>query len=199
MPKIICVAGVKTDFPINNDYLYVGVDRGALYIAEKNITMEYAIGDFDSITCIEYEKIKANSKKIIKLNPCKDDSDTEHALRFLSNQYDDIDLYGVCGKRLDHFLNVFKLLENSDINFSINDEKNKIYKLKKGEYKIDTKMKYFSIYAIDEAIITLKNVKYPLERRKLIYSDLYCLSNEAEADAIIIVHSGEVIFCETND
>ena len=56
------------------DKFVVGIDKGAYLATINNIELDLAVGDFDSVTLEELKTI--NAKKIIKLNPIKDETDT---------------------------------------------------------------------------------------------------------------------------
>ena len=64
---------------MQNDFInkyVIGVDKGALYCLENNIKMDCAIGDYDSIDEKPYIEINKITK-VIKLNPIKDETDTQ--------------------------------------------------------------------------------------------------------------------------
>ena len=69
---------------INKEYLkdaqIIGVDRGALNAINNGIRLDISIGDFDSVSENEFNLIKTNSNKIIKLNKIKDETDTNEAI-----------------------------------------------------------------------------------------------------------------------
>ena len=74
-------------------YIYVGVDRGAILALENKIPLTYAIGDFDSINDLEYNKLRQQVKTIINLPKMKDDTDTEAAIKHF-NDGKEIEIYG---------------------------------------------------------------------------------------------------------
>ena len=49
----------------------IGVDYGALTAVNQGLHLNLAIGDFDSVTDLEFEVIKQASSEIIKLSPQK--------------------------------------------------------------------------------------------------------------------------------
>ena len=123
----------------NNDYdLIIGIDRGAYNLASNNIKMDIAYGDFDSVNEAEFELIKKYSKKIVKLNPIKDLSDTYQVIKDYKN-YDITILGGIYGKRIEHFYSNLLSLINYD-NIKIMDENSLIIKCKKGVYKNNPKI-----------------------------------------------------------
>lgn len=62
------------------DSIKVGIDKGSLDALNKGIKLDYAVGDFDSISQVDYDYLSQKVKNITKLNPIKDDTDTEHAI-----------------------------------------------------------------------------------------------------------------------
>ena len=86
--KILLVAGGELDIEVlkkvynglDNPYV-IGIDRGTLILLENGIKIDRAIGDFDSVTDEEREGI-LSKLDFEKLNPVKDDTDTEHALKY---------------------------------------------------------------------------------------------------------------------
>ncbi len=182
----------------NNDYdLIIGIDRGAYNLASNNIKMDIAYGDFDSVNEAEFELIKKYSKKIVKLNPVKDLSDTYQVIKDYKD-YDITILGGIYGKRIEHFYSNLLSLINYD-NIKIMDENSLIIKCKKGVYKNNPNYKFTSIFGIEDSIITLKNFKYNLDNYKLNRFDPLCLSNEGNEDSIIEVIEGSVFVIYSKD
>ena len=98
-----------------------GKDFGVLV---SNVKLDYAVGDFDSISAQELKTLESYTN-VIKLNPIKDETDTLYALRMF-REYDNLYLLGgISGSRIDHFVANLKLLyefenlviidENTDI------------------------------------------------------------------------------------
>ncbi|MGO2695660.1 thiamine diphosphokinase [Bavariicoccus seileri] len=86
--------------------LVVGVDRGAMRLLDQNFSVDLAVGDFDSVSEEEFNTIASLARKVVRLKPEKDDTDTEYALKMIAdmNRSDDIMLYGAFKGRLDHTL-----------------------------------------------------------------------------------------------
>lgn len=153
----------------------------------------YMIGDFDSTL----EKPYLKDEQIEVLPSHKDYTDTEMAiLEALRRGYDEIDLYGVTGGRLDHFVTIMRLLvKYQSIKLTIYDKFNKIYLLSAGEHEIFRhEYKYVSFFSVNEAILTLKNMLYPLDHYLLKYEDGLCVSNEILGDKGYAITTA-LIFC----
>ena len=94
------------------DREYIGVDHGVEELLKQGITPKFAIGDFDPY------KIEQTLENLnIQILPeRKDVTDTHAAIDYLlSKSYDEIEIYGATGGRLDHFFAVMCLLEKISI------------------------------------------------------------------------------------
>ncbi len=177
----------------NNCYdIIIGADRGALHALNNGIIPDISIGDFDSVSEIEFEKIKNNSKKLIQLNKIKDSSDTHEAIKLVSN-YDEIHILGgIKGKRIEHlFSNIIDLINYP--NLSIMDEDSLIETINDNNYKVKENYKFVSLYAIDEAIVDLIGFKYELNNYLLKRNDPLCLSNEIINNPKINLKKGKLL------
>lgn len=163
----------------------IGVDYGAYQLLERKLSLDYAFGDFDSISEEKLEKLIISGVKINQYQSEKDNTDTELALSFaLSLNPEVINLFGVTGKRLDHFLSVIYLFNKvieTNSKMYIYDDYNKIYLLKPGKYKImKSAYHYISFFAYHNEVnnLTLRNFKYELTNHFLNNHDSLCISNE---------------------
>lgn len=181
---------------------YIGADKGALVLADKGIRMAFAVGDFDSVTPREYERIAAACSEVIRLNPVKDDSDSEHAVNeALKRGYDEIWLCGALGGRADHMLVNLRLACRYAGKVWILDERNRIHAVAAGRYVLKRgNYSYISFFTDEEAVISLEGLKYGLQKRKISVRDLYTVSNEWTAEeAVLTVFSGTVLIMESRD
>lgn len=175
---------------------YIGVDQGVVHLYNQGIIPIVAIGDMDSIE----DMTLLENVNVMRVSSIKDDTDTALAIDYaIAHGYDDIDLYGVTQKRMDHFLAVICLLEKyQDDSITIYDEYNKIYVLKPGIHTIEkSDYHYFSIFAFDESIITLKDCHYPLDHYHLKRNDPLCVSNQITQDQAIIENSKTILLIES--
>lgn len=199
MRKVILIANRTTNVLREENCDYIGVDRGAMYCLENNISMLCALGDFDSLSKEQFDTLK-NETKLVCL-PCrKNETDGEYAIRYAhSLGYDEIDVYGVTGGRLDHFLTIFNLMKHSDISFRMIDEQNIMYCLNTGKHTIHKKNTYLSIFPCEDLNITLTGVEYPLNDVHVCEKDLYLVSNEIIDDVAHIQIDGKVCIVESKD
>ena len=199
--KCIVVLKLAEKIIYNKEYDYVGVDKGALTLANLHIPMIYAVGDFDSIEKDDLNIIKEYTNNLEVLNPIKDDSDSEHAIKKVySLEYEEIIVYGGLGGRLDHEIVNIKLCEKYPNKLIFVGEDNRLRSYKEGEYTFNKEYTYISLFAYEDSEVSWMNTKYLLDHATLKTTDLYGLSNEIEIEpAKLIVHKGKVLVIESND
>lgn len=191
----ICSAMAK-EIDISLDY--IGVDRGIEVLIDQGIKPIYAIGDFDSI---RDEHLLLNLK-MERLPTRKDVTDTHAALEYaIDKGYDEIDIYGVTGGRLDHFLGVMCLLEKySSIKVRIIDDQNIIELLEPGRHKVyGAEYKYFSLFACNGSYIDIEHAQYQLNNYYLKRDDPLCVSNQVIDNFAYIKNSDNIILVRTKD
>lgn len=170
----------------------VGVDGGALALMKEGISIDLAIGDFDSVTGEEFHELQNYAKRIEKLPAEKDLTDTEAALQFLIDEQmeiDQIQLIGLFGGRVDHLMSNIWLAFQPAFSAIVEkmilvDADNELSFYHPGEYEIqkDSTKKYLSFIgmtAIENLV--LKNVKYTLEGADFTYP-VALVSNEFLTD-----------------
>lgn len=202
MRKAVLVLKMASSVPLIEDAEYIGVDAGTLVCLKQHIPMKYAVGDFDSVSEAEWNEICTNVEHIEKLNPVKDDSDSEHAIKEAVDQgYEEILVYGALGGRVDHELVNIRLAYKYPNIVRLIGEKNIVYVVKEGEYTFDKKKRQFiSFFTDSQARITLEGFKYAIAHRDIFYTDTYTVSNEVEASqARLIVEKGTVCIIESSD
>ena len=194
---------IGNNYKLNkNDFIdsyIIGVDKGALFCLKNNIKMDLAVGDFDSVNKEDYELIKRTTK-IVKLNPIKDDTDTEHALNLVKDYDEILILGGIKGNRIEHFVSMLIYLKKFP-NLVIKDDYSIIFssskdlKIKKAE-----EYKYISIFSLDnDTLISLKGFKYNLDNFNLKEDNPLGVSNEIIDDYGIISLKGRIMIIRTRD
>lgn len=194
--KIGICSALATDIDLNLEY--IGVDRGVEVLINLGLKPIYAIGDFDSIK----NKHLLDELSIERLPTRKDVTDTHAALEYaLKKGYDEIDIYGVTGGRLDHFISAMCLLEKyADKKIRIIDQQNIIQLLLPGSHKVyRDQFKYFSLYALSEAYIDISGAEYPLNQYYLKRDDPLCVSNQVSGEVAIITNSNPIILIKSRD
>ncbi|MEG0076928.1 thiamine diphosphokinase [Anaerorhabdus sp.] len=201
LKRAILVANIKTDL-VQTYGDYIGIDRGALHLANQGKHMVLAVGDFDSIEIEEKELVYQMSDEVIQLEPMKDFSDSQAAIHQCKERgYEEILFYGGLGKRFDHHYVNERMLMNEDINLKLIDDKNCMVVLREGTHLIEKNgYKYLSLFAIEDAVVTLTDVKYPLDHYKMDTKNLIGLSNEiVDQVGMVCVHAGKLLCMQTND
>ncbi|WP_338753954.1 thiamine diphosphokinase [Bacillus sp. FJAT-52991] len=176
------------------DMVFVGVDRGTIYLLERGITPKIAIGDFDSVTEAEWQMIECGvGKENIHRFPAeKDQTDLELAIFWaMKQQPETIFILGATGGRLDHFFGTISLLMNKEIMSSrtkieLVDKQNRVSLYGPGTYTVfvDIGKTYFSFFAITNEVtnFTLKGFKYPLSNHTVRSGSTLYVSNELDQE-----------------
>jgi len=156
----------------------IGVDQGCKLLIENGITIDLALGDFDSLSESDDEILSKHSKSIKKFESVKDYTDTFLALKeALELNHTEIVIFGGIGKRFDHTFANLNLLKLGNIKM-INDT-TEMYMLDPGTYEIENAHKFISFFAIEDVEnLTLNGFKYELDNIRLDIDDPLCISNE---------------------
>lgn len=166
--------------------IWIGADGGALTLINNNINVDYAVGDFDSITLNEKNIIKKQAKYFNQYPSEKDETDLEIALnKAFELNADEIYLFGVTGGRLDHTLvniQTLFLLNQRKIKGVIIDRYNKLELTTPGKHDVINEEKYPNISFIPLTSyvkgITLEGFYYPLTNENLVMGSTLCISNK---------------------
>ena len=195
---VVCSGGPSkevVDFkqlPFHSDEaVFIGADRGALWLLEAGILPHEAIGDFDSLTLEEHNFMKKQIQKVTVLEMEKDETDTHIAiLTALDYEPDQVIVTGVTGGRLDHYEaalhDICRLqLENPTISFTIQNNQNIIQFLTSGTNTInfDSHYKYVSFFSFGEHVenMTLQGFLYNVEDEYIQVGNAKFTSNELKA------------------
>lgn len=204
--NIALVAG--GDFsPIEQSYdYYVGIDRGCLALLDNGLPLDFAVGDFDSVTENELMKIRASAKEIVSAPTVKNDTDTELALKVVFARFPTalVTVYGAFGGRLDHlFSNVFLPSEPALAPFmqqiSLVNTQNHISYAPAGKHQIFPVqgMNYVSFMSDDK--LTITGAKYELNAQNFFSKKIYS-SNEFIGKPIeVSLNSGYVVIIQSRD
>ena len=98
-----------SEIPINEGDLCIAVDGGYEYCCLLDIRPDYVLGDFDSLSSKQAEKLEERAQKdqtnVIRIPRDKDDTDMLAAIKLgLQEGYRSFRLYGGSGGRLEHTL-----------------------------------------------------------------------------------------------
>ncbi len=203
------IAGSPFDWEIIKkhpaDYT-IGVDYGAYQAIMHKVKLDTVFGDFDSVKQDEFDRLVKSCPSIKRYRKEKDNTDTELAFTHaLSLKPKIINLFGVTGKRIDHFLGVlflFKHVIDTDTELYIYDDYNKIYIKKPGKHIIQkTDYQYISFFAYDIPLsLTLTHFKYELNNHLLKNENTLCVSNEfIDNYGIVCFSEGILLIVESHD
>ena len=179
----------------NQKFHFIGVDGGCLKLMEEELTIDLAIGDFDSISVEDKEILKNYASNMIEFPSEKDFTDFEEALMWVAKVYPQqkIHVLGAFGGRVDHAISCLWTMFRPELQvlipyLSLEDEWNHISFLIPGDYVIEKLdyTKYLSFITtgpIEQ--LTLKNVKYTLSNQDYDFP-IALISNEFIEDKMKI-------------
>lgn len=187
----------------------IAADSGMEFFYRNGRKPDVIVGDFDSVK----EEILAFFREqqgivMQELNPVKDDTDTESAIRLaISMGAEQITLLGATGSRLDHVLGNIELLGiglSEGISMELVDANNRIRMTDTGlvlhrEEQFGT---YVSLIPYTRQVehLTLKGFKYPLSDYCLKGFCSLGISNEiTEDEAVIAFDGGILLVIESRD
>ena len=192
MVKIVVVAGGDSSLLPKNQDIYLGVDGGCLKLLEQGLPLDIAVGDFDSISEVDFRKIQAQAKQVVQSVPEKNDTDLELALKTVFEDYPDaaVTVYGAFGGRLDHFLSNIFLPTDPDLapymeQIQLVDEQNRLVFRPAGSHEIqpDPTMTYVGFMPVGDGRLAITGAKYPLHAENYFLKAMYG-SNEFLDQAI---------------
>lgn len=214
--KILIISGgeINEDFAkewikaYQPDYM-IAADSGMEFLRQAGLVPDMIIGDFDSVSAETLAHFKAQEGIAVKqLNPMKDDTDTEAAIRqAIALGAEEITLLGATGSRIDHVLGNVALLGiglKEHVAMRLVDSHNRIrmadkpFKLRKAEQF----GRYVSLipYAGDVEGVTLKGFLYPLENYHMSSFSSLGVSNEiVEEEAEVQLREGILLVIESRD
>lgn len=199
MKKALLITPMSKNIIHYDSYDYIGVDSGALLLMEENIPMCFAVGDFDSMTEDEFQRLQGTCQ-IIQHPVQKNETDSELAISLCEKKgYDEIVLYGALSGRIDHTLANIRLLMYRYPRLVLLDEHQKITVLSKGEHVIKKTYTHVSFFALEDTIITLEGFAYPLYKESITVKDIFCVSNSiVHEQAKVTLDKGKVLCVQSN-
>ncbi|MCM3386707.1 thiamine diphosphokinase [Ureibacillus chungkukjangi] len=190
---VVCSGGPKRELCSFDDFkarnaLFIGADKGALYLIEEGIVPTDIVGDFDSLSKEEWQRVSTIALNAEKVQAEKDETDTDLALlKALTYNPTEIFLTGVTGGRLDHFEAALRSMyrlqkEHPQIHIKIINSHNEIRILFPGEHTIirDEKFRYISFFAYEDEVenVTIRGLKYETTKECIEIGTSRFTSNE---------------------
>ena len=210
--KVLLVAGGSiASWPaLTSEYdVYIGIDRGSLYLLEAGYRVDLAIGDFDSLSPVEKESVFEHAIKTITAPAEKDETDTQLALSYALTHYQaaTIEMIGMTGGRLDNFLaNLWMVLEPRFKPYSaqimLRDRQNTVSYLLPGEYQIEQipEMKYLGYCCLTPVEnLTLRYSKYTLNQVTIPHPMSLASNEFIEKTAYISFDEGIIAVIQSKD
>lgn len=187
----------------------MAADSGMDFLHRNGIVPDIIAGDFDSVgseSLTYYQGL--SGVQVVKLNPIKDDTDTEFVIReAIRRGATEITVLGATGTRLDHVLANVNLLGigiEEGILIELVDAYNRVRMIDSCVEikKVEQFGSFVSILAVkgDAKGVTLEGVKYPLNDADVNAFSSLGISNEIIADiAKISVQQGILLVIESRD
>lgn len=198
------------DWLKNHSYDYIiAADSGMDFLHRNQMLPDVIAGDFDSAATESLTEFSKRSHvEILRLNPMKDDTDTEFVIReAIRRGATEIMVLGATGTRLDHMLaNVYLLgigLEEG-VNIQLLDAHNRI-RITADRMEISKDEQFGSFVSVlpirgDAKGVTLEGMKYPLKDADISCFSSLGVSNEIlENTAKISVQEGVLLVIESRD
>ncbi|MDY0210240.1 MAG: thiamine diphosphokinase [Acholeplasma sp.] len=173
----------------------IAVDSAVKKMNELGIKYNLALGDFDSL-----DDLSLIQSETYRLNPIKDESDTAKAIEMAYQKSSEVYLVGgLKGNRIDHLYANLILLQKYP-RLIIMDDTNHITLKTKGTYHFfKNEYDYLSLFALEDSIISIKGVKYPLTNYVLKKDNPIGLSNEIIKEAILEIDQGSLLIIQSKD
>ena len=208
MIKIALFAGGTIDsFQMDFD-LFIGVDRGSLFLIEQGICPDLAVGDFDSVSEEELALICSQSKEVLQAQPEKDDTDLELAVKavFARSPQAQVTIFGAFGGRLDHTLANIFLPSNPEIapymqQIRLCNVQNELRYFPQGRHEIKpvAGMNYLAFMPADDGRLTIEGTKYPLNESNYFFKKVYASNEFIDEPVFLECQSGYVIIIYSKD
>ncbi|MCF8069639.1 MAG: thiamine diphosphokinase [Desulfobacterales bacterium] len=195
-PEII-TATIRTD-----DFV-IAADGGARHCLTMDITPDVIIGDFDSLTEKELNRLNIPEENLIRYPAAKDKTDLQLAIELAVDRgANEIILFGALGGRWDMSLaNILLMasLEKKNTAISIIDGKEEI-RILKGRNQITLSGKTGNILSLipiggDATGVTLSGLIYSLEDGTLKFGDSRGISNKFAEDKVTIQLKQGLLIC----
>lgn len=193
----------------NNYDVIIAADAGMNFLFANKLKPDIIIGDFDSVSSEALDYFKSNRGiEICMLNPEKDDTDTEHSVRFaIERGATDITILGGTGSRLDHVLGNIAVLGiglEEKVPIQLIDKNNRI-RMFNEDFIIDKKTqfgKYVSLIPFNGSVhdLSINGMKYNVSNLQMGGFNSLGISNAIEDEtAEISFEKGILIVVESRD
>lgn len=189
--------------------MIMAADSGMDFLYRNHLTPDIIVGDFDSVDHDALDFFKEDNRiEFCRLNPEKDDTDTEYAIRdALSRGITQLTILGGTGSRIDHVLGNISLLGiglEENVEIELVDEHNRVRMIDKplSIRKDEQFGRFVSLIPYTGRVehVTLTGFKYTLDDYTMGGFNSLGVSNEiAEEVAHIEFRSGILLVIESVD
>lgn len=214
--RVVIISGGHMDDEFAKDWLeknkydcMIAADSGMNFLHKNGIVPDIIAGDFDSAKEESVAYFQGlNDVQVIKLNPVKDDTDTEFVIReAIRRGATEITVLGATGTRLDHVLANVNLLGiglEEGVSIQLVDKHNRIRMISDSLTiaKEEQFGNYVSILPVkgDVKGVALEGMKYSLKDADMNSFSSLGVSNEIVAEiAKISVKQGVLLVIESRD
>ncbi|MBF0787397.1 MULTISPECIES: thiamine diphosphokinase [unclassified Streptococcus] len=208
MTRIALAAGGDIRSLSGSYDLFVGVDRGSVYLLEHDFPLDLAVGDFDSVTAVERERIAQVAGVFVQAPAEKDDTDLELALKEVFARYHkaQVTVFGAFGGRLDHMMSNLFLASEPDLapymrQIELVDELNIVRFYPAGRHRISPieGMTYVSFMPADESRLSISHAKYPLNESHYFFKKCYSSNEFIGKEIEFTIDKGYVVLIYSRD
>ena len=189
--------------------MIMAADSGMDFLYRNHLTPDIIVGDFDSVDHDALDFFREDKRiEFCRLNPVKDDTDTEYAIRdALSRGITQLTIIGGTGSRLDHVLGNISLLGiglEENVEIELVDEHNRVRMIDKPlSIRRDEQFgRFVSLipYTGNVEHVTLTGFKYTLDDYTMGGFNSLGVSNEIKEEvAHIEFSSGILLVIESVD
>ena len=194
----------------NASVVVIAADGGARKAAELGLTPDLVIGDGDSLTPDDVERLRASGAEVHLLPPEKDESDTELAVReAVARDARSIVVLGAFGgSRIDHALANVSLLALPELagrDVSLYDGRTRVRLIGKSDGPGALRIAgepgdLVSLFPVDSRVegVTTDGLRYPLRGEALVVGPSRGLSNELlDTSARVTTARGRLLVIHT--
>lgn len=183
------------------------VDSAAAYLRKHHVIPDLFVGDCDSVDADSMEYISSHNVPVMLFDAKKDYTDTELCIKELLNRgFGDIVIICATGGRVDHTasnISILLMLSSPGAKSRIVDDKNEIYVLTCGVYKVNKRgKKYFSLISITrESEYTTEGFLYEVKNCRIRRDRAgEGISNEMKRESgTLEIQSGTVLIVQSSD
>ncbi|KGR72691.1 thiamine diphosphokinase [Streptococcus phocae subsp. salmonis] len=208
MTKVALFSGGDLSFFTPDFDFFVGIDRGSLFLAQQDLPLNLAVGDFDSVSESEFATIKQKARQIITASPQKNDTDTELALKVVFEQFPNaqVTIFGAFGGRLDHTLSNIFLPSDPELapfmsQMTLRDQQNSVSYRPKGTHVIhqEKEMAYVAFMTSDDADLVITGAKFDLTAEAFFKKKVYASNEFNQSPITVCVPTGYLVIIQSKD